>query len=145
MPLDLIPQDPKRKHERGALSKSERLLQKKRNAAWSDKVVAREVREVRKEKKGKKRVWEKAQTQLNSKPKGKGKSEVEGGADDGGDGGEGGEGGEADEEGRGGRGEGSDDDDGGEEDWKEYALERKAVKKAKKARKAEKADFVGFD
>jgi ATP-dependent RNA helicase DDX55/SPB4 len=41
---------------------TKRLEQKKKNLAWSEKVTAKEERDMRREKKAKKRVWLKTNT-----------------------------------------------------------------------------------
>ncbi|KAB5594571.1 SPB4-ATP-dependent RNA helicase of DEAH-box protein [Ceratobasidium theobromae] len=48
-------------------AREQRLMQKKKNIAWSNNVVRAEAREARKEKKGRKREWLKKQKDLESK------------------------------------------------------------------------------
>ncbi|KAF8311378.1 DEAD-domain-containing protein [Clavulina sp. PMI_390] len=134
-----------------------RAEQAKKNAAWSDKVVQKEARELRKEKRAKKRAWEKKQRV--AQPAGThAPDDDDKGAED-----------RMDEDDReasgnmrspvqedgmdiddtGGRGGGIDsggDEDGGD-DWAEYAQETKRAKKTARAKGAGKSggfDFAGL-
>ncbi|KAL5640236.1 hypothetical protein ACGC1H_007493 [Rhizoctonia solani] len=84
-------------------AREQRILQKKKNGAWSNHVARVEAREVRKEKKGRKREWLKKQNNaVEAATQAK----------------------ESDESG---------DDDGGDQDWEELKAEERASKKIKQS------------
>lgn len=120
--LNAAPEKEKAVRERAA--REEKV---KRNLAWSEKVVQKEVREIRREKRAKKRDWVKKQAALvenedQAKSKKLGNSASDGHANSG----------DAfsvppeDERNQPG-------DSSGENDWAEYVKEKKQTKKAKQA------------
>ncbi|KAG8763325.1 ATP-dependent rRNA helicase spb4 [Ceratobasidium sp. 423] len=104
-----------RRQEREA-AREERTLQKKKNSAWSNNVARAEAREIRKEKKGRKREWLKKQKNAIAETETQGK--------------------ESDDSG---------DDDDGEQDWEELKAEERATKKMKRSNKEQPETIASYD
>ncbi|CUA67435.1 hypothetical protein RSOLAG22IIIB_03081 [Rhizoctonia solani] len=97
-------------------TREQRILQKKKNGAWSNNVARAEAREVRKEKKGKKREWLKKQKNAAVEAE----AQVE----------------ESDESG---------DDGDGDQDWEELKAEERATKKMKRSNEERPEAMISYD
>ncbi|KAJ1302654.1 hypothetical protein OPQ81_002971 [Rhizoctonia solani] len=104
-----------RRKERDS-AREQRMLQKKKNSAWSNNVARAEVREVRKQKKGRKREWLKRQKDavVETETPDKGS-------------------------------DGSGDDDDGGQDWEELKAEDRASKKMKRSNKEQTDTIASYD
>ncbi|CAE7219483.1 unnamed protein product [Rhizoctonia solani] len=103
-----------RRRERDA-TREQRISQKKKNGAWSNHVARAEAREVRKEKKGRKREWLKKQKNAAVEVEAQTK--------------------ESDESG---------DDDDGAQDWEELKAEERATKK-KRSNEEQPETIASYD
>ncbi|KAF8713683.1 DEAD protein, partial [Rhizoctonia solani] len=103
-----------RQREREA-TREQRMSQKKKNSAWSNQVARSEARELRKEKKGRKREWLKRQQILVAETETQDKASDDSGDDD------------------------------GEQDWEELKAEERASKKMKKSTKEQTETMASYD
>ncbi|CAE6446046.1 unnamed protein product [Rhizoctonia solani] len=104
-----------RQRERDA-TREQRMLRKKKNSAWSNNVDRAQAREIRKEKKGRKREWLKKQKNATVQTETQDKV-----SDDSGD----------------------DDDD--DQDWEELKAEERATKKMKRSGKEQPETIASYD
>ncbi|QRW22201.1 DEAD/DEAH box helicase [Rhizoctonia solani] len=103
-----------RQREREA-TREQRMSQKKKNSAWSNQIARSEARELRKEKKGRKREWLKRQQILVAETETQDKVSDDSGDDD------------------------------GEQDWEELKAEERASKKMKKSTKEQTETMASYD
>ncbi|CAE6334681.1 unnamed protein product [Rhizoctonia solani] len=107
-----------RRQER-EVAREQRVSRKKKNSAWSSQVARAEARELRKEKKGRKREWLKRQ-QSSAEARARAEAQDK----------------ESSESG---------DDDDGEQDWEELKAEERASKKMKMSKKEQTETTVSYD